>query len=108
MTNAENQASAEGDAPATHSDPGRPEDDKRFFAYSPDIGANWYDTAEEAIEDCVLTIEGYREDAQFDGEWHGDVEDVYWGQVMGRAVAESDERGTDYRLESTDPQPKGT
>ncbi|TXI25566.1 MAG: hypothetical protein E6Q67_00835 [Roseateles sp.] len=77
-------------------------DSHRFFAYCPDIGAVWHETAEDAAQDAAMRIAGYRSAANDDGEWSDDVEEVYWGELKGRAIAKADANGTDYSLESID------
>lgn len=77
-------------------------DSHRFFAYCPDIGAVWHETAEEAAQDAAMRIAGYRSAANDDGEWSDDVEEVFWGELKGRAIAKVDANGTDYSLESID------
>ena len=88
-----------------HAEPGfynaqQIKDSHRFFAYCPEIGAVWHEKPDDAAQDAAMRIAYYRSAANDDGEWSGDVEEVYWGELKGRAIANVDANGTDYSLES--------
>ena len=76
---------------------------KRFFCYSADQGMVFYNTEQEAKTAAEEELAQYRKDAQFDGEWPMEVEDLRWGEVKQRAtlVPEDDESG-DYTLQAVE------
>lgn len=76
---------------------------KRFFCYSADQGVMFYDTEDEAKAAAAAELAEYRKDAQFDGEWPMEVEDLRWGEVKQRAtlVPEGDDSG-DYELKAVE------
>lgn len=76
---------------------------KRFFSYSPDIGMVWHDTQEGAKASADEELKQCRKDAQFDGEWPPEVEDIRWGEVK-EAIVEvpHDEGSCDYTLKAVE------
>lgn len=46
-----------------------------------------HQTEEEARESAADSLDDYRDTAMsVDGEWPSEVEEIYWGKVMGRTV----------------------
>jgi hypothetical protein len=79
---------------------------KRFFSYVPDDGECRHETAEEAQERVNEHIKHYREDAEFTGEWSGDVENAYWGKVKGIVKELTiDTESSDYIVSPIPPEP---
>ena len=79
---------------------------KAFFSFSDDDGILFHDTADEAKAAALAHIEHYREEAEHDGEWPGEVKGVRWGQVLGAASCKAlatEPESFDYELSDVQP-----
>jgi hypothetical protein len=56
----------------------------RYFAYSPDCGMEFFNTAKEARDHADACIDDYKESSADDG-WGEDVTAVCWGEVKEQA-----------------------
>lgn len=63
-----------------------------YFVFSSE-GVDFFQTEKEARDEVEALIDLYRKEADYDGEWSGEVESICWGKVIGRAteVKHSDE-----------------
>lgn len=74
----------------------------KYFAYSNDLGIEFFETEQEAIDWCNDEIQWYREQAGMD-EWSDEVESVCYGKVLGKSFEQViDEEHSDYTLEKID------
>lgn len=53
----------------------------KFFAYSQAAGMEIFNTPEEAAFCAAENIREMREQAEKDGWWEADVEEICWGQI---------------------------
>lgn len=67
--------------------------DKKFFAYTPDEGFKAFSEEKDAIELAQFWMAYYRQEAQDDGEWPGEIEEIFYGTIDGRS--EIDRTGVD-------------
>lgn len=81
-----------------------------FFAYHPEMGAEFFATQAEAIECCEENLKYERGAANESGEWQEDqAEAIRWGIVLGKAkpvklTTEPDQpEAWDYKLATTQP-----
>lgn len=59
----------------------------RFVVYDPNNGLDYYDTLVEAHEALDDTIDYYRSDAQFDGEWSQSVTECWLAAIVAQPVS---------------------
>ena len=72
---------------------------KPYFAHSPEDGFEYFATQSEALEFASRSIAEYKDAANFDGEWDGDVEEIRVGIVTHVARCDGDEAsGFDYEM----------
>lgn len=56
----------------------------KYFAYTNDLGIEFFETEEEAIQWCNDEIQHYREQAGLD-EWSDEVGSIQYGKILGGA-----------------------
>lgn len=81
-----------------------------YFSYDPIDRFQTHRTREDAIEYCLVLIDGYRKEAVSDG-WDDDVDLVCWGIIKQRATTCNDQNSgepffedtCDYELQDIEP-----
>lgn len=74
----------------------------KFFSYDPDVGMEFYATAEEARLRAMENLELHRDEAADDG-WSEEIGELCWGEIKQAAIEterKSDDSGKfDYLCE---------
>lgn len=63
---------------------------ERYMSYTPDNGVDLHDTEAEARAE----VEGFLKCARDDDEWRDDVDEAYWGAVLGGVEEDKSKRET--------------
>lgn len=72
----------------------------KYFAYSNDLGTEFFETEQEAIDWCEDEIQFYRDQAGLD-EWSDEVESVCYGKIIAKSFEQViDEEHSDFKLEN--------